>query len=115
MSRRLNHAFTDYLTSHLNVQFNGVEAGFPKLMHSLHARTIDVAFVPTGFDESGILSRPLWSERPMAVLSVDHRLIENECIYWQDLRREVFVVPSGGLDARHGIIANNCEPNVLGN
>lgn len=33
----------------------------------------------------------------MVVLLDDNRLIENERIYWQDLRREVFVVPSGGL------------------
>jgi DNA-binding transcriptional LysR family regulator len=97
MSGPLKHAFTDYLTRYPDVQFDGVEAGSEKLLHGLYANTIDVAFAPSGFDESGILSRPLWSERLMAVLLEDHRLVQNHRIYWQDLRREVFVVPSGGL------------------
>ncbi len=79
------------------MQFDGVEAGPEKLLHSLQSRMIDVAVAPAGLEDSGVLSRPLWSERLMVVLLGDNRLTGNERIYWQDLRREVFVVPSGGL------------------
>ncbi|MGD9471223.1 MAG: LysR substrate-binding domain-containing protein [Novosphingobium sp.] len=97
MGGHLKHAFTDYLTRYTDVQFDGVEAGPEKLLHSLQSRMIDVAVAPSGLEDSGVLSRSLWSEKLMVVLLGDNRLIENERIYWQDLRREVFVVPSGGL------------------
>ena len=47
--------------------------------------------------EPGVKTRGLWSERLMVALTDHHRLLENERIYWQDLRREVFVVPSSGI------------------
>lgn len=97
MAGHLKHAFTDYLTRYPDVQFDGVEASPEKLLHSLQFRTIDVAVAPVGLEDTGIVSRSLWSERLMAVLLEDNRLIDNDRIYWQDLRREVFVVPSWGL------------------
>lgn len=97
MTGQLKHAFTDYLARYPDVQFDGVEAGPEKLFHSLQAQTIDVAVAPAGLDGSGVHARPLWSERLMAVQLDDNRLIRHDRIYWQDLRREVFVVPSGGL------------------
>jgi len=97
MAGQLKHAFPDYLARYPDVQFDGVEAGPEKLFHSLQARTIDVAVAPAGLDDSSVRSRPLWSERLMAVLLDDNRLTGHDRIYWQDLRREVIVVPSGGL------------------
>ncbi|MEQ1725783.1 MAG: LysR family transcriptional regulator [Sphingopyxis sp.] len=97
MSGNLKLAFSDYLMRFPDVQFDGVEAGPEKLLHALQSHTIDVAVAPAGLEEPSILTRPLWAERLMAVLLGDNRLTENERIYWQDLRREVFVVPSGGL------------------
>lgn len=97
MAGHLKHTFSDYLTRYPDVQFDGVEAGPAKLLHGLQARTNDVAIAPIGLTDSGILSRPLWSERLMVVLLGDNPLLASERIYWQDLRREIFVVPSGGL------------------
>lgn len=97
MSGNLKLAFGDYLTRFQDVQFDGVEAGPEKLLHGLQSRTIDVAVAPTGLEESGLRSRSLWSERLFAVLLGDHRLLNHDRIYWPDLRREVFVVPGGGV------------------
>ena len=97
MAGNLRHAFSDYLTRYPDVQFDGVEAGSEKLLHCLQSRTIDVAIAPAGMEESGMKTRALWSERLMVALTGHHRLLENERIYWQDLRREVFVVPSSGI------------------
>lgn len=99
----LKQTFADYLTRFPDVQFDGVEAGPDKLMHSLQSRTIDVAIAPTGMKESGVRSRAVWSDRLMAALLRGHSLSGNERIYWTDLRREVFVVPSSGVGP---IIAN---------
>ena len=97
MAGNLRLAFSDYLTRYPDVQFDGVEAGPEKLLHCLQSRTIDVAVAPAGMAEPGVKTRPLWSERLMVALTNNHRLLENERIYWQDLRREVFVVPSSGI------------------
>jgi DNA-binding transcriptional LysR family regulator len=63
----------------------------------LQAQTVDVAIAPIGLEEAGIKSRRLWSEQLMVVMLDDNHLLKEERIYWQALRREVFVVPSGGL------------------
>lgn len=97
VSGNLKLAFTDYLTRFPDVQFDGIEAGPEKLLHGLQSRTIDVAIAPIGVVDSGVKSRPLWSERLFAVLLSDNALAERERIYWQDLRREVFVVPTAGV------------------
>jgi DNA-binding transcriptional LysR family regulator len=77
----LKHAFSDYLTRFADVQ----------------SRTIDVAVAPADMREDGIASRSLWSERLMVALPDGHKLLEAERIYWPDLRREVFVLPGGGI------------------
>lgn len=97
MAGSLKLAFSDYLTKYPDVQFDGVEAAPEKLINCLQSRTIDLAVAPKGMDESGVKTRSLWSERLMVALTDHHRLLDNERIYWQDLRREVFVVPSSGI------------------
>ena len=97
MAGKLRLAISDYLTKFEEVQFDGVEAGLEKLFHGLHSRTIDVTVAPIGHHEEGIMSQRVWSERLYAVMRDDHALAKKEQIYWQDLRREVFVVPAGGI------------------
>ena len=97
MSGNLRLAFKDYLSRFPDVQFDGIEAGPEKLLQGLQTQTMDVAVAPTGLDEPGLKSRPLWSERLFVVHLEDSRLATKERIYWQDLRGEVFVVPGGGL------------------
>lgn len=97
MSGNLKLALSDYLTRFPDVQFDGIEAGPEKLLHGLQAQTMDVVVAPIGLSEPGLLSKGLWSERLFAALPKDSALVEKERIYWQDLRREVFVIPSGGL------------------
>lgn len=97
MSGNLKLTFSDYLSRFPEVQFDGIETGPEKLLHGLQSQTIDVAVAPIGLDELGIKSRPLWSERLFVVLLDDSELLSKERIYWQDLRREVFVVSSNGI------------------
>jgi DNA-binding transcriptional LysR family regulator len=97
MAGNLRLAISDYLMKFEDVQFDGVEAGLERLFHGLHSYSLDVAVAPIGHREDGISSRHIWSERLFAVLPKDHALTGKEQIYWQDLRREVFVVPAGGL------------------
>jgi DNA-binding transcriptional LysR family regulator len=93
----LRHAFSDYLTRFPDVQFDGVEAGPDKLLNCLQSRTIDVAVAPSDMREDGISSRSIWPERLMVALPDAHTLLDGDRIYWTDLRREVFVLPGGGI------------------
>lgn len=97
MAGNLRLAISEYLTKFPDVQFDGVEGGLERLVHGLQSYTIDVAVAPVGQLEEGIASRSVWSEKVYAVVPDDHELATRAQIYWQDLRREIFVVPSGGL------------------
>lgn len=119
MAGHLRLAISDYLMKFEDVQFDGVEAGLEKLFHGLQSHSVDVAVAPIGHREDGISSRHIWSERLFAVLPTDHALADLEQIYWQDLRREIFVVPAGGLGPIFGnvIAARLTEqgkrPNII--
>lgn len=119
LAGNLRLAIADYLTKFADVQFDGIEASLEKLFHGLQSHALDVSVAPIGFDEPGIASRRIWSERLFAVLPDDHLLAELDRLYWQDLRREVFVVPSGGLGPIFGnLIAGRLteqgkRPNII--
>lgn len=97
MSGNLKLAFSDYLSRFPEVQFDGIEGNPEKMIHGLQSQTMDVCVAPIGLGEDGLSSRPLWSERLFVVLLDESELISKEKIYWQDLRREVFVVSSNGI------------------
>lgn len=97
ISGNLKLAFSDYLTRFPDVQFDGVEAGPEKLIQNLRSRTIDVAVAPIGLQAPELKLWPVWSDRLFVVLLADSPLVDQERIYWQDIRREVFVVPNSGI------------------
>jgi DNA-binding transcriptional LysR family regulator len=119
MAGNLKLAFSDYLTRFSDVQFDGIESGPDKLLHGLQSRMIDVVVAPIGLEEPGLKTRSLWSERLMVVLLDDNQLMEKERIYWPDLRREVFVVPGGGLGPTLGnlisarLTEQGFRPNII--
>jgi DNA-binding transcriptional LysR family regulator len=92
----LRMAISDYLLRFPDVQFDGTETGAEALLSGLQSRIIDVAIVAADISDPGIRKRALWSERLMVALPEGHALLASERIFFTDLRREVFVVPSGG-------------------
>jgi DNA-binding transcriptional LysR family regulator len=97
MSGNLKLAFTDYLAKFPKVQFDGIEGSPEKIIHGLQSQTMDAGVAPIGLREEGLVSKPLWSERIFVALLEDSELVAKEKIYWQDLRREVFVMPGSGI------------------
>jgi DNA-binding transcriptional LysR family regulator len=97
MSGNLKLVFSDYLSKFPEIQFDGIEGGPEKIIHGLQSQTMDVGVAPIGLGEVTLLSKSLWSERLFVALLEDSELVEKERIYWQDLRREVFVVSSNGI------------------
>jgi DNA-binding transcriptional LysR family regulator len=119
MAGNLKLAFSDFLARFPDVQFDGIEAGPAKLLQGLQARTIDVAIAPSGLAEPGLLSSPLWSERILVALHDESPLIQHDRLYWQELRREVFVVSNVGLGPIFGnlisarLTEQGSQPNVI--
>lgn len=97
MSGNLKLTFAEYLSRFPEVQFDGIEGSPEKIIHGLQSQTIDVGVGPIGLGGDELLTRPLWSERLFAALLEDSELLSKDRIYWQDLRREVFVVSSNGI------------------
>jgi DNA-binding transcriptional LysR family regulator len=97
MSGNLKLAFTDYLGQFPEVQFDGIEGSPEKIIHGLQSQTMDVGVAPIGLGEEGLRTRSLWSERLFVAFLEDSELASKDKIYWQDLRREVFVVSSNGI------------------
>jgi DNA-binding transcriptional LysR family regulator len=97
MSGNLKLAFSDYLAKFPEVQFDGIEGSPEKIIHGLQSQTMDVGVAPIGMSEDGLLSKPLWSERLFLAVLEDSELASKDRIYWQDMRREVFVVSSNGI------------------
>lgn len=97
MSGNLKLAFIDYLSRFPEVQFDGIEGSPERIIHGLQSQTMDLGIAPIGMREDGLVSKPLWSERLFAVFLEDNDLLSKDRIYWQDLRREVFVLSSNGI------------------
>jgi DNA-binding transcriptional LysR family regulator len=93
----LKLAFSDYLSKFPEVQFDGIEGSPEKIIHGLQSQTMDVGVAPIGLREEGLLSKPLWSERLFVAHLEGSELALRDKIYWQDLRREIFVVSSNGI------------------
>lgn len=96
-SGNLKLAFSDYLAKFPEVQFDGIEGGPEKIIHGLQSQSMDVGVAPIGLREEGLQSRSLWSERLFVAVLADSELVSRDKLYWQDLRREVFVVSSSGI------------------
>jgi DNA-binding transcriptional LysR family regulator len=108
----LRRIISDFLIRVPEVEFKAIEASAALLRQGLDRQEIDVVIVAANIGGDGISRRPLWGERIMVAMPVDHRLAKNDQIYWSDLRQEVFVLPSQfpGPDMADLLIARLAEP-----
>jgi DNA-binding transcriptional LysR family regulator len=115
----LKMALGDYLERFPDVQLDGVEAGSERLLGGLQGKIIDIAIHAGDLTDVSVAKRALWSERLMLALPEDHALAGNETVYWTDLRKEVFVVPStcgGPVLAElltNRLMAEGFKPNII--
>jgi DNA-binding transcriptional LysR family regulator len=73
----------------------------------LQANIIDAAIAPSGANFGDVLFRNVWSERLMVVIPDGHPLSATDAIFWTDLRREIFVLPTGGVGPAMSDILNS--------
>lgn len=97
----------EFLERFVDVQLDGVEVGSEQLLSGLQSRIVDVAIHSTDLSGDGVTARTLWSERLMVALPKDHEFANRDTLYWTDLRRETFVLPSkaGGPGVANAVTA----------
>jgi len=84
----------DVLERFPDVQLDALETGPDRMLSGLQSRIIDVAIHSGQMEAVGLSKRWLWSERLMAVLPKEHRLLNQDTIFWTDLRKCIFVLPT---------------------
>lgn len=118
-SGNLRALIGEFITKYEAIQLDAVEHGPDRLIAQLEDGSLDIAVLAEGAPNEGFVVRRLWTERLLVVLSGGHRLLANERIHWNDLRNEVFVLPSGsrGSSARNIVTARLTDqgyrPNIL--
>ncbi len=75
-----------------HVELATVERSRPRLMTALRLGTVDVVVTPGRFLSEDIKAAPLWSERILISLHLDHRLAQREVVYWTDLHKETVLL-----------------------
>ncbi|MFA7504713.1 MAG: LysR family transcriptional regulator [Burkholderiaceae bacterium] len=108
----LRFAIVEFQRRFPEVRLNGVERDRGYLHHALLAGVIDLAVVTGELAGPGVKRRSLWSERVLVALPEDHALASAERIYWPELRRETFVLPTQdpGPDLLRLLRARLAEP-----
>ncbi len=73
-----------------------IDGSSDNLISDLENSTIDIAFVVEGNSRWDGISLPVWSERVVAALAVDHPLSSRDVIHWCDLKQEPMLLPQRG-------------------
>lgn len=116
---QLKAALTDFLTRFPDIQFDAIESDPERLIARLRARQVDAIIIPSGFDSSDLAHRSLWSERLLIALPDGHELCGTAQMYWHDLKRDVFVLPSAGIGpilhniATAKLLGQGFRPNII--
>lgn len=69
-----------------------IEGNYADQIAALFDRRVDLALVAGTIREKGVVTQPLWRERLLVALSVDHRLADADEVSWSDFAEERFVV-----------------------
>lgn len=69
-----------------------IEGSRTRLITSLRSGILDVAIVTTGEPIVGCAAMPLWSERVVVALPLEHRLAGNSSLYWTDLKDQTLLL-----------------------
>lgn len=90
-------SISDFLKHHPDIQFDGFERAPQRLFGALSAGLVDAIIAPCGLRGRDMMHMPLWREPLRVCFSPRHRLAGIDPIRWDDLKREHFVLPSGGM------------------
>lgn len=89
-----------------------IESSRTRLVTALRTGTLDVAVVTAGEPIAGCTAMPLWSERIVVALPVDHRLASNTTLYWTDLKDQTLLLSQRdpGPELRDVLIGKLASP-----
>ncbi|ETI60516.1 LysR family transcriptional regulator [Sphingobium sp. C100] len=74
------------------IKVRGFERDRDMLLAGIESGLLDIAIMIGERAYPGIMSQPLWSERHLVVMPETHPLASRECIHWQDLAGERFLL-----------------------
>lgn len=84
-----------YCTRYRDVRIDVIEGAPSGHIAAVRLHRPDVAFVTGSPSLNDCDAAQFWTERVFVVLPGDHPLAEQECIRWDDLRDEAFIVSEG--------------------
>lgn len=90
----LRAAMVAWRMENADVAFESVEGDRAALLAGLDTGDIDIAILLGDASRNGYRHQPLWSERVLLALPIDHPLASRELLFWTELRSESFVLPA---------------------
>jgi DNA-binding transcriptional LysR family regulator len=89
-----------------------IEGSRARIVTALRSSILDAAVITTGEPIVGCAAMPLWSERIVAALPLDHRLASNTTLYWTDLRDQTLLLSQRdpGPELRDLVIGKLASP-----
>ncbi|OSJ36538.1 LysR family transcriptional regulator [Bradyrhizobium japonicum] len=88
----LRATLVEYTQRFPQVDIEMIERSRDRLTTALRNRAVDAAIVTGERALPGAKSMPLWSERIVAVLPENHRLVESQTVSWTDLSDETLLL-----------------------
>ncbi|WP_354141995.1 LysR substrate-binding domain-containing protein [Bradyrhizobium sp. RT11b] len=85
-------SLVEYTQQFPQVDIEMIERSRDRLTTALRNRAVDAAIVTGERALPGAKSMPLWSERILAVLPENHRLVESQTVSWTDLSGETLLL-----------------------
>ena len=103
-----------YSDRYAGVHIDIVEGGPSDHIAAVRMHKLDMAFVTRAPSQADCDAAQLWTERVFVVLPSGHALAERECIHWDDLRDEAFIVSEGdpGLEIQDFLITRLADLGV---
>lgn len=92
----LDDLLAGFRASHPGIAVEMTEATVRDAVVQVRMCKLDVAFVVGAFELPDCHSRPIWTEALMVALPVDHRLVDQPGVTWDDLAAEQFLARHGG-------------------
>ena len=88
----LRASLQDLIQKFPRIEVSTVERRRAHLVTALRNGVLDVLILTGGMSSPNINATPLWNERVLVALPVEHPLASREVVYWTDLRDETVIL-----------------------
>ncbi len=92
MGGRSRELLTAWLTAHPEIALTTIEGSRRELAAALNARRVDVVLFGNPANWPGVATQPLFRERLLAGIPLEHPLVSQSMLHWVDLSPETVLV-----------------------